>query len=330
MDRVAQLSNQEREELFNETAARLGMTAFIAEKDFWVCWTLKKIFQDEALSRLLMFKGGTSLSKVFNLIARFSEDIDLILDWNIVSGDEDPLEDRSKTKQAALNKAINNEAVSYIADNLLDRLNQLIQPICECHIDPKDGLVINVHYPAIFSDDYMKSLVRLEIGPLASWLPYDRYSIKPYSSEAFPDVFDDSECAVSAIVAERTFWEKATILHHEAHRPVDSPQPRNYSRHYYDLAMMAKSDVKNKALSDLKILEAVVEFKKRFYGRGWANYDLAKPGSLKLIPEEHIMTVLRKDYAEMYQMIFGEYPSFDDIMATLYQLEAEINEMDSL
>jgi nucleotidyltransferase AbiEii toxin of type IV toxin-antitoxin system len=330
MDRTAKLSNDEHRDLFNETAIRLGITPFIAEKDFWVCWTLKQIFQDENLARLLMFKGGTSLSKVFHLITRFSEDIDLILDWNMVIGAEDPLAERSNSKQDILNKAIDAEAVHYISDILLPKLNKLFEPICQCIIDPDDGQVINVQYPAVFSDSYLLPIVRLEIGPLASWLPYGQYSIAPYASEAFPDIFDDSQCSVNAIVAERTFWEKATILHHEAHRPVDNTQPSRYSRHYYDLAMMARSNVKDKALSDLEMLRAVVEFKMRFYRRGWARYDLAKPGTFKLIPEDHVMTVLRKDYSAMQEMIFGEYPEFDDIMATLSQLEAEINEMESL
>lgn len=325
MDRVAQLSSQQRMELFNETAARLGMTPFIAEKDFWVCWTLKQMFQDEVLSKQLMFKGGTSLSKVFNLITRFSEDIDLVLDWNVVCGDEDPLKSRSKTKQAALNKAINSEAIRYIADDLLGRFNQLTQPVCECRLDSDDGFVINVHYPAAFSDEYLRPVVRLEIGPLASWLPYSRHSIRPYSSEAFPDVFDERECFVNTIVAERTFWEKATILHCEAHRPVGNQQPPRYSRHYYDLAMMAKNKVKENALLDLEMLGTVVAFKKHFYDRGWAEYDLAKPGSFRLIPDGHVMMGLRKDYADMRQMIFGDYPSFDDVIDTLSKLELEIN-----
>ncbi|MDF1589221.1 MAG: nucleotidyl transferase AbiEii/AbiGii toxin family protein [Gammaproteobacteria bacterium] len=325
MDGVAQLPRQKREELFNETAARLGMTPFIVEKDFWVCWTLKQVFQDESLSKLLMFKGGTSLSKVFNLIKRFSEDIDLILDWNVVIGDENPLDQRSKTKQRTLNEAINEEAVRYIAAQLLPQLNHVVKPVCECQIDDHDPLVVNVLYPALFSDDYLRPVVRLEIGPLAAWLPFDEYSIRPYSADVFPNVFDKKECRVNAIVAERTFWEKATILHHEAHRPEGSIQPLRYSRHYYDLAMMAGSDVKQKALSNLDMLAAVVDFKKRFYDRGWAHYDFAKPGTLRLIPEDHVLRVLRKDYVEMQQMIFGESPSFDEMMTILAELETEIN-----
>jgi hypothetical protein len=330
MDNIARLSANERKDLFSETAARKGIKPSIAEKDFWVCWVLKQIFQDEFLSKQLMFKGGTSLSKAFGLISRFSEDIDLILDWRVVTEGKNPLGGWTKTKQRQLNDEINDNAAKYIANNLLARLTQLMQPVCECHLDSDDGLVVNVHYPASFSDEYLRPEVRLEIGPLASWLPYDRYSIKPYSAEAFPNLFVESECIVNAILAERTFWEKATILHHEAHRPDGNVQPPRYSRHYYDLAMMAKTDVKNKALADLEMLKAVVDFKKRFYARGWAHYDLAKPGTFKLIPEGQVLTILKKDYADMKQMIFGSYPAFDEVMTVLSDLESEINGMNSL
>jgi hypothetical protein len=325
MEGVALLSQAERSALFTETGAQLGFSAFIAEKDFWVCWTLKQLFEDAALAKLLMFKGGTSLSKAFHLIERFSEDIDLILDWNTVTGTEDPLASRSKTQQAALNQSINQAAARYVAQTLLPRINEIVAPICTCYLDDGDDLVINVRYPAVFSDEYLRPVVRLEIGPLASWLPYGEYTIQPYSAAAFPALFANATCRVNVIEAERTFWEKATILHHEAHRPVDNIQPLRYSRHYYDLAMMAKSAVKDKALSDLNMLADVVTFKQRFYHRGWARYDLAKPGTFKLMPEAHVLAVLRKDYVEMQQMIYGESPPFDELMATLAQLEAEIN-----
>jgi len=106
MESVARLSAAERRELFAETAARKGMTPAIVEKDFWVCWTLGRLFAHPELSRLLMFKGGTSLSKVFNLIERFSEDIDLILDWRVVVGEDDPLAERSNNKQEARTKRL--------------------------------------------------------------------------------------------------------------------------------------------------------------------------------------------------------------------------------
>jgi hypothetical protein len=325
MESVARLSAAERRELFAETAARKGMTPVIVEKDFWVCWTLGRLFVHPDLSRLLMFKGGTSLSKVFNLIERFSEDIDLILDWRVVVGEDDPLAARTNNKQEELNKTIDAKAVDYIGDELLAMVAQAVDPICRCELAADDLHALNVLYPAAFSDAYLRPEVRLEVGPLAAWMPYDSYQIRPYAAEAFPKLFKQADCAVQAIRAERTFWEKATILHHEANRPESSPQPLRYSRHYYDLAMMADSPVKNAALADLALLEDVVAFKQRFYPRGWALYDQAKPGTFRLVPEGHVLAAVEKDYVQMRNMIFGRYPGFSEIMETLRALEAEIN-----
>jgi hypothetical protein len=273
-----------------------------------------------------MFKGGTSLSKVFGLIERFSEDIDLILDWTILTG-EDPEAARSKSKQQKLNLEIDECGQRYIATEMLQQVTECIRPICRCELDNDDPHVLNIRYPGAFDDAYLRPEVRLEIGPLASWLPFGEYTIHPYAAEVFPAIFERSECPVKAIKAERTFWEKATILHHEAHRPGNVAQPQRYSRHYYDLAKMATSPIKNTALGDLELLANVVEFKERFYPRGWARYDLARPGTLRLVPEGHVLESVTADYRDMRAMIFGEYLSIDTIMSVLKALEDEINAM---
>lgn len=325
MDQVANLHDRERRDLFSETAARMGVHPAVVEKDFWVTWILAKLFAHPELSKTLMFKGGTSLSKIYRLIDRFSEDIDLILDWRSLTG-EDPEEERSKTKQAKLNKEINERAKEYIAGNLLPIITEIIAPVCRCEGD-EDPFVLNVLYSGAFTDGYLRPEVRLEIGPLASWLPFEEHRIRPYAAEQFPGQFVQPECTVKAIKAERTFWEKATILHHEAYRPDGSMQPPRNSRHYYDMYKMANAPVKDSALADLTLLESVVAFKQRFYPRGWARYDLARPGTLRLVPEGHVQDVLKADYRAMRIMIYGEYPDFESILSSLQELEDEINRL---
>lgn len=330
MNRVAALAADQRNELFALTAERRGMgSVAVVEKDFWVCWTLKRLFEHPELSQLLIFKGGTSLSKVFGLIDRFSEDIDLILDWRAVT-DEDPMDpERSRTKQGQLNEQLNESARKYIAGDLFAMLNEVLGDYCEIEVNAgeKDlGHIIRVNYPETSEAGNLLPYIQLEIGSLASWLPHSDHTLRPYAADEFPDQFDNPACSVRAIDAERTFWEKATILHHEANRPEDSTVPARYSRHYYDLYLMAQSEVKAAALADFQLLENVVEFKKRFYPRGWAQYEQAKPGSLKLIPPVRILDAMRKDYDAMGEMIFGRHPSFDEIIEGLTLLEAEINE----
>jgi len=325
MHDIANLSNQQRKELFSETAKKIGTTNAIVEKDFWVVWVLSKIFSDDRLSNILMFKGGTSLSKVFDLIGRFSEDVDLILDWTLIT-DESPYKTRSNNKQDKFNKSVNEKAKEYIKEEILPILTKLIAPLCQADIDSDDNFSINIVYPSVFTtDEYLRPNILLEIGPLASWLPSSEYEIKSLTAMHFPKLFKTPKCKVKTIVAERTFWEKATILHHEANRPKDLPMPHRYSRHYYDLAMMVNSDVKDKALSNLDLLENVVEFKKKFYPRKWADYEMAQVGTLKLLPPTYRLLELKKDYESMKHMIYDKHLLFDEIIAILASLEKEIN-----
>lgn len=324
MDKVARLSQTDRSALFSETAARMGTTPAVVEKDFWVTWVLDRLFQQPDLARLLMFKGGTSLSKAFGLIERFSEDVDLILDWRVLSG-EDPLAARSKSGQDKLNKAINEQAQAYIGGELLAHVAAALGGVCRCEIRADDPHIITVRYPAAFPDAYLRPDVQLEIGPLASWMPHEEKMISCYAAEAFPHVFARPACPVNVISAARTFWEKATILHHEAYRPDGNPQPPRYSRHYYDLARMAASPVRAKALADMGLLADVVAFKERFYPRPWARYDLAKTGTFRLVPAGAVLAAVEVDYRAMANMIFGQAPSFGEIMAALQALQDEIN-----
>lgn len=326
MDNVANFTEKERMQLFSETAKQKGMSMAIVEKDFWVTWTLGKIFDNQYLSRYLMFKGGTTLSKVFNLIERFSEDIDLILDWRLVT-EEDPNASRSKTKQDKFNKQINQNAQDFIKNKLLFEISRVIKPQCRARISDYDSHVIEITYPKSFVDEYIRPTIILEIGPLAAWVPYGEYHIESYAAELFPQVFNVLKCNVKAIKAERTFWEKATILHTEANRPEDKKKPQRYSRHYYDLFRMHKSVYKEQALKDLSLLKSVIEFKKKFYPLSWAQYENAVPGSFKLIPPESNIENLNKDYQFMRTMIYGDYPSFENILMTLQDLEGEINKL---
>lgn len=324
MNKVANLSKEQRKELFSETATLMNTTNAIVEKDFWVVWSLGKIFEDERLNKILMFKGGTSLSKVFNLIGRFSEDIDLILDWRLVTKENPLKEQQSKNKQVKFNEQINENAKAYIKNELLPIISQILSPLCICNM-AEDGFSINVRYPNAFDDSYLRPEILLEIGPLASWLPSDSFEISSFAALKFPQLFEKAKSKVNTIVAKRTFWEKATILHHEANRPSESAMPLRYSRHYYDLAMMASDKVKDEALEDLQLLKNVVDFKQKFYPRTWAKYEEATPGTLKLLPPVFRLEALKKDYQAMQNMIFDKKLSFDEIISILKDLEEEID-----
>ena len=255
----------------------------------------------------------------------------MVLDWREVNDGEDPLEQRTNNQQRRINESLNENAIEFIAETLMPWLNEALGSLCELEINDDEidqGHVVRVEYPKSADSAGILPYIQLEIGPLASWLPHSEHSVTPYAAEDFPQFFDSPNCPVRAIDAERTFWEKATILHHEANRPEASPVPSRYSRHYYDLCMMASNvDLKASSLRQPDLLANVVEFKKRFYPRGWADYDAAVAGSLKLVPPHYVLTAMQRDYEEMQEMIFGDSPTFDEIITSLENLEAQINHL---
>ena len=323
VNRIISASEKERKAIFLAAAGEIHIPVEMIEKDFWVCWTLNKLFLDSELKKMLRFKGGTSLSKVFHLIQRFSEDIDLILDWRCVTKD-DPLALRSSSKQDAFNKTLQEASGVYIAGTLCELITKTMAPECLVIPDPKDSHVLLIRYPEAFSKSYITPNVRLEIGPLAAWVPHHSFSIQSYVAESFPDL-GMKPFPVPTILAERTFWEKVTILHQEHYRPEHLTVPLRYSRHYYDLFMMSRTDVLQNALNNKNLLKAVVDFKKKFYPRGWAKYDLATPGTLRMLPAGHSQKMLDDDYKAMKNMIFGMYPSWEEICSGLEKLEWKIN-----
>ena len=336
MNKVARMEPARRAELFAETANRLDIAESLIEKDFWVCWVLKQLFSIKAFSGRLLFKGGTSLSKVFGAINRFSEDIDLAVDYTMLgfTGPRDPTrQGLSKSKRAQLLAAMLQECQQYIGNEfraaLTDHCAAVLggPPGWDLSIDPQDPNIVCFRYPEGVQQRvaYVAPQVVLELGTHAEFIPRDNFVIRSFAATEFPGFFAEPDVPVTALLAKRTFWEKATLLHAEYHRPSEKPVPGRYSRHYYDMAMLAQSSVKNEALADMELLARVVQHKQVFYPAAWARYDLAVPGSLRLLPHESRLAGLKEDYRKMVVMIFGTAPSFDSVLDTLAQFEREVN-----
>lgn len=331
MRKIAKITENDRKALFHNTAAKMGMTDAIIEKDFWVCFMLDYLFHRSQWKDNIAFKGGTSLSKAYGLIERFSEDIDLILDWRVLGyGIDEPWENRSNTKQDIFNKEANARAEVFLRNAFLPAINfDLTSELGDnvnCYIDDSDPQTVKITYPNSFADNSILQEIRLEIGALAAWTPVKEATITPYSAQLYARLFSQPSTEVLTVLPERTFWEKVTILHREAFRPEDRPFPSRYSRHYYDLYKMMQTPVKDNALSNNDLLERVVKFKDKFYRCPWARYDLAKCGTMKLLPPDYNMAKLRSDYEHMQNMLFGNKPSFYEIMNAMAELEKEIND----
>lgn len=330
MRNIATIKENDRKALFRNTAAKMGLTNAIVEKDFWVCFMLDYLFHRSKWKDNIAFKGGTSLSKSYGLIERFSEDIDLILDWRVIGfGLYEPWEERSNTKQDIFNKDANRRTEEFLKNiflpSIIADLQKELNTSVNCYIDEHDPQTVVFAYDRSFEDNSILPVIRLEIGALAAWSPAEEKPVTPYAAVTYPNVFSQQTTNILTVLPKRTFWEKITILHREAFRPDDKVFPARYSRHYYDLYCMMNSSVQNEALADIELLNRVVRFKEKFYRCPWARYDEAKVGTLRLIPPERNLQALKDDYEHMQNMIFGDKPEFEIILNSIEQLEKKIN-----
>jgi Nucleotidyl transferase AbiEii toxin, Type IV TA system len=345
MDDVARRNPGDRRDLFTEAAAMRGnISAAVIEKDFWVCWTLKLLFALNPSPARLIFKGGTSLSKVYGVIERFSEDIDLSLNREDLGfvGEDDPYAAPSGKKA----KALVDEIVAFCRVTIVRELGPQLAEHIKSVLGPPDGAIrwsleaddadpqtMYFKYPGGVGSGgagspgaYIPPAVRLEFGARSDHWPVEKHEIKPYAAEALPEYFKAPTCVVNALSAERTFWEKATLLHTLANKPLQKPLGDRMSRHYYDVARLYQSKFGPTALADSELLKSVVAHKSLFFASSWAKYSLARPGTFRLIPPPERLASLETDYRAMQEnMIFGESYAFEDLMAILSEVEAIIN-----
>ena len=304
----------------------------IVEKDFWVCLTLDYLFHRSPWPQSFIFKGGTSLSKAYHVIERFSEDIDLIMDWRLLGyGIHEPWAERSKTQQDKFNKKAVADASEFLTSTFAPQMEKdmssLIGRSVSVTMDPddKEQCTVNFFYPHVFNTNYLRQEIRLEIGPLAEWVPSHPVKIYTTAAEQFPSAFQQSDTIVPTVDVERTFWEKVTILHKTAASYEQKGLPARYARHYYDLYQMSRTGVKKEAFSRKELLDQDVKFKLKFYYAKNASYETAQIGTVRLVPSQAAIKDLSIDYDHMKDMIYGDKPSFDEIMESIAALETEIN-----
>ncbi len=343
MDDVARQPIGDRTDLFAATASRRGLTPAIIEKDFWVCWTLKRIFTLPDPPAGLLFKGGTSLSKVFGVIERFSEDVDLSFDRAGLGfgGESDPLNATTGKKRKQGLEALTETCRQVIKGQLLPQLvaafgDALGGPPSaswglELDEDDPDRQTLLFRYPAenrsrpADEPAYIRRVVRLEIGARSDhWLVVEA-SVTPYAAEAFPGAFKEVGGKVRVLAAERTFWEKATVLHMWHHAPPEKKFRDRQSRHYYDVVRLYEHELGKAALKDIDLLLKVARHKEVFFPAAWARYAEAKPGTLRLVPPDARLLELEQDYRNMQEMLFGEPPTFNRLLDVLREIERIIN-----
>ena len=354
MDDFARRAGADRLAFINEAALRRNVTPVIIEKDFWVCWTLKRLMQTPALGGHLTFKGGTSLSKAYGIIERFSEDVDLTIARTAPSIIDiaSPMETGISGKECERRgKALKQAAQNYVATIALPHIEQAIEAALETHngwdvlLDPddNDGQTILFRYPTLVNDGrgkpiasayisatpfdrsqdgYIKPRIKLEFGARGETEPSEAKVISPYIADTFPAEIPNATCTVPTLSVTRTFWEKVTILHALHH---GSKLREGMSRHYYDSFMLAEKGIAKIALTMPALLDQVVRNKSVMFADNKASYDTAKLGTLRLTPTDEVRTKLKGDYAAMTEMFMIAPPSFDRLMDGIAALESLLN-----
>jgi len=340
MDDFARLSADNRRAFIEEAASRRDLTPIIIEKDFWVCWTLRRLTTASGLKGHIIFKGGTSLSKAYGIIQRFSEDIDLTIKRSAPPLDKvgSPMEtDIGSNERQRRTKALKAAAQEFVAKIVMPALAQAIEAelgsatgwSIEMDPDDKDQQTLLFNYPRASgwddreSSDYIKPRIKLEFGARGDPDPFEERDIRPYVGEEFPDALPNALTSVETLSVARTFWEKATILHalHHNRKLRDG-----LSRHYYDLLMLDHAGVTDTALAEPGLLERVVRNKSIMFADASASYGSATLSELRLSPSAATEKALASDYAAMADMFMVEPPSFTELLAGLKALEKRINQ----
>ena len=335
MNEFARLPVAEQQVYFQETANRRNLRLWTVEKDYWVCWMLGVLFGPSGLGSHLVFKGGTSLSKVYGVIQRFSEDIDLSVSPDWLGFTAPPPDSRSGREKW----------FGRLQDACSARVRE-IQPALESLV--RDSLGVQeagVPYFAFEEDEVTHSPVllftypsqptggprerrqriKLEFGSLTDQQPTGTHTVTPWVAEEFPDQFVAPGCSVTALEAERTFWEKATLLHAYYHYPAEKQLPPRLARHIYDVHCLANDPIGERALTNTELFARVAEFKSLFFKSSWTHYETAHPGTLRLVPSESRLQEWRNDYGSTEEMFIGTPPSFEALIETLQRVEMQIN-----
>jgi hypothetical protein len=327
----------DRQKLFYEEAqAKLKLPSMSIEKDFWVCWTLRELFAVPDWGAQLTFKGGTSLSKGWQLISRFSEDIDVVIDRDFLGYGGD---DISGKKQKRLVK----ECSRCIKDEMLPLLQKRLRAgipdglswelVLADTLEDPDQQTLLFKYPSVISGTpvYLRPVVKIELGARSETEPVEAPAIMPYLAKAFPGQLPNSSFSIRTVAARRTFWEKAMLLHEETFRPAEKARRARLSRHYYDLFCLIKAGIAQQAMDDPGLFERVARHRQIFFKQSWVDYDTLHRGLLRLVPAQERLSEWRRDYSAMLDvMFFEEPPSFDEVLAEVGRFQDAFNRIEAI
>lgn len=313
------LEKEQQIELFTQAGAETGLPAFAIEKDAWVTMVLRMLFASD-LTDHIVFKGGTSLSKVYNLIKRFSEDVDLAMDrsffgyeGNLSKGQIRKL--RRKSHDFSLNvmpDILSSEFEEYGVDSELYNIS-----VPNTEVSDQDPEIIFVDYESVFEEEsYLPDRVKIELGARSLNEPFSVNEINSFIDHSYRDsVFAEEPFKVKSIIPEKTFLEKMILLHEEFQKPVTKTKSLRMSRHLYDIYTINESKFGESALKDEKLFRAICAHRKVFTPVRGVDYDALKLDDLKIVPIGDLQNRYKDDYQNMkVNMIYGESPEFEELI----------------
>lgn len=330
MNRFYNIPNDAKKRIYSDAGERINLPAYAVEKDWWVVQTLAILFEME-IGKHLVFKGGTSLSKAWGLIERFSEDIDLAVDRSFFGFEGD----LGKSKRTKLRKTAN----SYIVEELHPELTKGFKDkgltgvkikLEEIVSSDQDPIIINVYYPNIIeTPGYIQPRVQIEIGCRSLREPFENRPILSLLDETFSEAeFSQKHVQIPSVLPERTFLEKVFLLHEEFQRPKEKIRIDRLSRHLYDIYQISKKEYADKAFENKELYETIVKHRQSFTRLGGVDYNLHQPLTIDFIPPTELLSAWEEDYKTMQeQMIHGASPKFSKLIDSLQELKTMINSL---
>lgn len=330
------LSRDAQRGLIEVCALQMKVDPTIIEKDLWVVFVLSALFDRGHFYNdlnAMVFKGGTSLSKAYRAIERFSEDIDITVDRAILgwtASDEEFGQGSNNERKKALEE-LNKRGREFIEKHVLGylqaRLSGFAKEKIVVRFSEGDCLSLEIFYPSCLHTAYsvyIPQRVYVEFGFRGSVSPAEWINVRPYVHEKMTPL-NDFCVPVHVLSPIRTFFEKVTLLHAEANRPDDKKMGDRLSRHYYDVYQLIEKGYLDDGVSQIDILQKVISHKSLFFPSKWASYDTISTHGLKLLPSNERLEDIRADYRKMNPMFFGELPSFETIMDSIKEAEAKLN-----
>ena len=328
------LPEQSKINAFIEAATRKALPSVAIEKDWWVTAVLRALFT-LPYAENLSFKGGTSLSKCWNLIERFSEDIDIAVDREFL-GFSGAL---SKTQ---ISDRLRRAACSFVREKLWIDLQKQLETSglnagdfsVKVNITPittTDPEIIEVEYHSLFDEiDYIKRKVIVEVSGRSMNEPLQAVQLQSMIDEVFIDEdFIEKPFSIQAVVPQRTFIEKICLVHEEFAKPQKLIRTERMSRHLYDLARITDFSVAEEALKNKELYHSVIEHRRMFIGLKDFDYNTLMPKTINIIPPDNVIAQWQQDYETMqHTMIYGKSLSFSKLIEKIRQLNDRINQID--